>query len=181
MNARARLLLTAAAVLAAAAFSACNEDENCCDDLESYFERMDEIDNKTRSEFLRLDQDIAAVFPSTGTGGGLNESTRGIIAEAYGRGEQILDETVRDLEAISPPDEVAEAHFETVEGYTEFRQSFATLRSRVPNINNVEDLIAAIEGQADAGQRANAACDALQEIANSNNIDVTLDCGVEAQ
>jgi hypothetical protein len=178
MRALNRLSVIAATIFAAAAFAACTGNDDCCDDLQSYFERIDEIDNETRADFRELDQDIAVAFP---TGGGLNETTRGLITQAYGRGEQILDETVRDLEDISPPEEVAEAHLEAVEGYIEFRQSFAILRARVPNITSSEDLIAAIEGQADAGQRANTACDALQRIADDNGIEVTLDCGVEAQ
>jgi hypothetical protein len=181
MNMRTRVTLIAAAVLAAAGFAACNDSDDCCDDLESYFERLDEIDNERRADFQQLDQDIAAVFPPGATGGSLNESTRGLIAEAYGRGEQILDESVRNLEEISPPEAVAAAHSEAVEGFIDFRQSFSVLRSRVPNINSTEDLIAAIEGQADAGERANAACDNLQQIADSNSIEVTLDCGVEVQ
>ena len=179
MKLRAWLLLAFSALLAIVAFAACNNDKKCCDDLESYFERVDEIDNETRADFQDLDADIAAAFPSGAPS--LNESTRGAILEAYTRGEEILSNTVRDLEEITPPEEVAEAHAEAVEGYIEFRQSWSVLRSRVPNIESLEDFIDALEGQANAGERASDACDRLQQIADTNEIEVRLDCGVEVE
>lgn len=179
MIARPSVCLTLLAIMVVSAhfLAACTDDEQCCDDLESYFERVDEIDNETRADFQDLDEDIAAAFPSGAPS--LNESTRGAITEAYARGEEILTSAVSDLEEITPPEEVAEAHVEAVEGYIEFRQSWSVLRSRIPSIMNLEDFINALEGQANAGQRASDACDRLQEIADTNSIEVTLDCGAE--
>lgn len=177
MRFRALIVPILAGMLAVTSLGACTEDEKCCDDLESYFDRLDEIDNDTRDAFEDLDADIEAAFPAGAPS--LNESTRGAILEAYTRGEEILGDTVSDLEDITPPPEVTDAHNEAIEGYREFRQSWSVLRSRVPNIQTLEDFINALEGQANAGQRKNDACDALQQIADSNNIEVTLDCGVE--
>jgi hypothetical protein len=172
-----RLALVVAAICGVASLAACNSDEDCCDDLESYFERVDEIDNDTREDFRILNDDLTAAFPAGGAS--LNEGTRGSLTAAFARGEQSLADVVTELEEITPPPEVAEAHFETIEGYNEFRQSYAVMRARVPNIFSAADLVAALEGQADVGQRANEACDALQKIADDNAIEVTLDCGVE--
>jgi hypothetical protein len=180
MNVRPHALLIALTPLVAVALAACGGNDDCCDDIESYFERVDDIDNESRRRFEQLNNDITAAFPG-GDEASLNDQTRGTITAAFARGEQILSDVVNDLEDITPPEEVAEAHFEAVEGYNEFRQSYAILRSRLPNILTIEDLIAALEGQGDAGQRANAACDALQKIADDNSIEVTLDCGVETQ
>jgi hypothetical protein len=164
------------ALAAVPAVSACGGEEDCCDDLESYFERLDEIDDDTKSEFEDFNRDLDETFAGST---GLTEQSRADLVAAFERGAEILAGVVDDLEEIEPPAAVAEAHREAIAGYNEFRQSFSVLASRVPNIVTGADLVQAITGQADAGQRANDACDALQRIADDNQITVTLDCGIE--
>jgi hypothetical protein len=165
-----------AAVIAAAAFSACSGNDDCCADLESYLRRVDQIDNKLSADIDEMNRDLDNSIAGSSS---LTEDTRDEIAEAYGRGEEIVAGVVDDLQEIEPPPEAADEHAEAIAGFDEFRGAFATLRLRVPQIETTADLIAAITGQADAGERANAACDALQQLATANNIDVTLECGIE--
>ena len=163
-------------LVAALALSACSGSDDCCDDLESYLRRFDEIEDRSRAEFEELNRDLDN---SLANSTGLTASTRGEITNSFGRGEEILTDVIADLEKIDPPAEVADEHAELIAGYAEFRLSFATLRGRVPQIASTADLVAALAGQAEAGGRANAACDAMQELADANSIDVTFECGIE--
>jgi hypothetical protein len=123
--------------------SACSGDDTCCDDLESYLRRVDKIDNGLHDDIDELSRDLDnSIANSTG----LTEATRDEIAEAYGRGEEIMAGVVDDLEGIDPPPEARDEHAEAIAGFDDFRQSFAILRSRVPQITSDAHLFAALEG-----------------------------------
>jgi hypothetical protein len=167
-----------ACALAAAALAltivSCGGDDACCDDLESYFKRFDQIDNERRAAFQELDREIDETFAGQT---GLTGENRDELAAAYGRGEAILNGVVEDLQEMTPPPEAEALHEEAIDGFREFRQSFAILRVRVPNILTVQDAVEAFAGQSDPGGRAARACDALQKLADDSGIEVTLDCG----
>jgi hypothetical protein len=172
-----RLLVPVLAFAAiAGTLAACGGgDDDCCDDIESYFERIDEIDDKRRDDFVEFNRQIDVTFAGSS---GLTDENRPALIAAFTRGEEILQEIVVLLQDILPPAEVEELHEEMIEGHREFRQSFATFKTRIPNIQTDEDITNAVAGYATAGLRSRLACQELQKYADENDIDVTLDCGI---
>jgi hypothetical protein len=169
------LFSAACAVVALGALAACSGSNECCDDVESYMHRFDEIEDDVGEDFEQLDRDLDN---SIANSVGLTEETRVELTESFRRGEEILANAVKELEQIEAPAEIASEHLEAIDGYDDFRGSYAVLRAALPRIMSALDLVAAVTGQADAGGRMNRACAALQKRADADGIDVTFECGI---
>lgn len=138
-------------------------------ELEDYYEQLDELENAYREAGNEADAAFAALAASAPVSDAI-----AILDDVVAT----LDEFVAGLEDLDPPDEVAEAHAETVAGFTFVSEFFQDV------IDNADDYptqaeFAAVLNDADlmeASVSLDGACTGLQSIADANAIAVDLNC-----
>lgn len=134
--------------------------------LEEYFEKLEEIDNKSTEETDALGERLG------------NTEDVEEIKDAFAEFPAIIDEFLDDLEGLEPPDEAADAHDEAVEAGRAFQDEFDKLLDDLQDAESLDDLFGITENDAfnEADQAFTDACNELQSIADDNGIDVSLDC-----
>lgn len=167
-----------------AVMGACDGDGDAELTLEEYFQRIEELndDYDARAE-------AAGDFWEDLTGAESEEERIEVIR--YWLDVQVdLIEGFFDgmvaLTALNPPDEVEDEHAEKVDAT---RAAFDLFRDRIDELEELEgaEFLAGVselfEGEdlAEAEERGDEACFALQAIADENEIDIDLDCAAEPE
>lgn len=146
--------------------------------LEEYFKQMETIaqDLKQRSNELsdRYDQDV--------NNAASEEEALKLTVQFFEDGLAETRSALAKAEKLSPPSEAKAQHKEFLAAGQAIVDLFGGIIERARNAKSAEDIQALGDDlgnppYSDASDRADAACLALQEVADQNNIDVDLDCG----
>jgi hypothetical protein len=141
---------------------------------EEYFAELDEIAQTTDDAFCRWEQETSDGLASVTSNDEADEVFRPLLEDAGG----ITQTTLTQLEELSPPDEVGDAHTAFVDS---IRATLGEFQRLVDDYDKLgfEGVAAAIQGEELQGleQAQDEACADLQTIADDSGIDVDLDCG----
>jgi hypothetical protein len=162
------LLFVTALLFAVGAIAvACGGEEQLT--MEEYFPQLDALAESTNSQLDALDQKYPQAFQDP-------DETRAALEEA----NTILNDAFSQLDDMNPPDEVKQAHDEFRASVGERRATLQAISDQLVEVETPAELLQALEPQADeldaANARLEAACLALQGIADDNGIVVDLEC-----
>ena len=182
MRARLFLISFGAALLLAlgVAATACGGDGALS--LEEYFQRLDAIQNESDARFEALE----AEEPDIDDDDVLDEEEKEALRDSFAAFPTIFREAIDKADDLDPPAEAEEAHDELVaagealvESQSELQEDFLARLADIESTSELEELFSELfenaEAQA-ASERFTAACLALQDIANANDIAVDLEC-----
>lgn len=139
--------------------------------LDEYFQRVDELDEATDAQLEELQDAFPGAYEQPAP-------TRDFFNAAL----PIFTHFVDALDEIDPPSEVEDAHNEAVasgRAFTEALEDFADRLAGVETSSELEDLFSELDEDPEftaAEERFDAACFALQDIADANDIEIELDC-----
>jgi hypothetical protein len=163
----------AAALMGVAVFGgwACSDDSGEALSLEEYFQKLDEAENK-------FTESGDAVFEGTS-----EEPTPEELEEVLGEFTDVIGTFVSDLEALEPPEEAQEAHDAAVAAGSTASDAYDELVEAAGDAESAEALFNSPEGEAanTAVEAFSEVCVDLQEVADSNNIEVDLNCDDEGE
>jgi len=140
--------------------------------LEEYFQDLDAVENELRSGQASSTESFAGIDDSTPP-----DELIAAIEEA----KDVVDEFVAGLQGLDPPPEAAAAHEETIAGFQVVSGILSDAVDLVEGGGTAQDVATLLSSQeaADAETALNATCNALQQIATDNGINVDLSCGNE--
>jgi hypothetical protein len=184
MRVHALLLLASAVVVTSAA---CGDDddssgattqtstEETAVALSDYFMELDEI----FEEADRNTEQAQTIIASVPTGAPLQNRVAA-LDDFLSETERIFDRAVERLEELDAPPEVSEDHEEFLDAVHDASIIAAGLQDRLPEVASeadAEDLVTEFDEElAPVLASADDACFSLQEVADSNDIDVNLSC-----
>ncbi len=183
MNSRSLFLLPGALLLGLVALSAACGDGGEALSLEEYFQRLDAIQEDVDARFEEQGDDEDPFDPDAPLEERVDALTGGLQDS-----KAILEDAVEAVQGLDPPAEVEDAHDEFVAALLGFLPSFDDFRDRAADVeseSDLEELFSSLdEGSQEfqeAGERLDAACLAIQAIADQNNIAVDLNCEEEEE
>lgn len=137
--------------------------------LEEYFLRFEEIGDRTGGQVEALLEKFNVV-PET------EEERLEIFRDWFTESLQVQREFLDDLKDINPPAKVEDAHQELLDARGAFMDSFADLFGDLESTAEMEEVFLAPPDPdlVAADERNNEACSRLQEIADANEIDVSV-------
>jgi len=137
--------------------------------LEAYFGELDTLENAFRVASDQADADLAALDAT---------ATPGDVAAIFEDVVAAIDTLVAGLEGLDPPEEVAEAHAESVAGFQFVSTALSDAIANVGDYATVEEFFAIFDDPefVSADQSLDGVCRALQSIADGNGIVVDLGC-----
>jgi hypothetical protein len=161
------LSVTALLLAVGAIAAACGGEEQLT--LEEYFPQLDALAENTNAQLDALEAKYPQAFQDP-------DQTRDALEEA----NVILNDAFGQLDDMNPPDEVKESHDEFRESVEARRAVLQAISDQLVEVESPSELLQALEPQADeidaANARIEAACLALQGIADDNGIVVDLEC-----
>jgi hypothetical protein len=170
LSGRRLLTVTAIALTTVLVAGACGGDDEADLALVSYFASVRDSAAQFRASTANL-----PVASGTGT----LEDARAFFEGTNGA----LRERFEALQALAAPAEVDEAHGRLLESVSAFLDLNERIAGRVGELTDIAGLAAVaqdpelgIATQLAAGDRVTEACRELAEIADAENVDVTLDC-----
>lgn len=169
-----KLLLTAAiAALTAILAVACTGDSKTDTlTLEQYFGELERIGDDAQAAIDEVE------FPDVAANASFEES-RDALAQFFGASADIAGDAVDDIRGLDPPGEVEDEHDRYVDALESIPSISDDLQQRIHEAQS-EDEYAEIVGTDDpfeeVGDEITEACDALQQIAEDNSIEVDLQC-----
>ena len=163
----AALLLTLGAIGAA-----CGGDGALS--LEEYFREVEQL----RGDVVRQSDRLQDGFDQAVAVADSEEATVQAFRDFFTGASAIFAEFVADIDALEPPDAVADAHREAVEAFEDSRVAISDFGARLNQVESEAEIDGLFETFATepAFDRFEEACLALQEIADENTIAVDLDC-----
>lgn len=145
--------------------------------LEEYFQKLDANGEDIDQQFTALRDQFETTFAEEPT----EEETIQAARDFYSAYVSIVGDSVAQLEGIEPPGEAKAAHEEFVEAMRASGAVFEDISSRAAgseSLSELQDVFTELDSPESGAvfQRFVDACLALQGIADSNSIDVDLDC-----
>ena len=167
-----RRLLVLGTVALAFVATACSGGSDLT--LEQYFDKLHGL----QTSFEQKGKDLQAE---------LQTKVQGITTDAEGLplfkgfledSLTAVDGLVDDLEAIDPPGEVQSQHQDFITAGKAIRDAAADVIGRFDEFTSVDEVAQLFTTDlADIGQQGTDACNALQSVADDNDINVDLSCG----
>lgn len=145
--------------------------------LEEYFQEVEQLRGDVVRQSDRLqdgfDQAVAVADSADS-----EEATVQAFRDFFAGAAAIFAEFVADIDALEPPDAVADAHREAVEAFEDSQVAISNFSVRLTQVESQAELDGLLEtfSTEPAFDRFEEACLALQEIADENAIAVDLDC-----
>ncbi len=155
--------------------SACDGDGELS--LGEYMHRVEAFDRQSQERSTRLSDDLQEAFDPAPTVDQSIDAYRNFLDASA----TVLQDNIDDLEEIDPPAEAEHAHTEYVDSLVAMGVLFEDFVARfeeVQSASELEEALTELEGPqfTQAGDRIDAACLALQRLADEGNIDVDLGC-----
>ncbi len=170
----ALLLLPLAAIVACS-----GGDDREALTLEEYFPRLEMLFGEFESRSDAVGERFSAQLE--GGDGSLSQALElafKVLPQLLAETQPIIDNVVKDLEAIAPPAATAEAHAQLVAGYRELRTLLDDLADQLESGDaDAADAFAALTDDAsvtETGQRISRAITELEAVAEANGIAVDL-------
>lgn len=137
--------------------------------LEEYYSALDSAENEYRAGSDSVGEQLDA----------LDDSTASQAASLMAEGKAGIDDFVAALEDLAPPEEVAEAHAETVAGFQAASAWIGDHLDEFESATSVAEITALFSSPefTDISNSLDGTCDALQAIADENGVIVDLSCG----
>lgn len=140
--------------------------------LEEYFQQLETSFQSIQGRFDTLEEEFPQAFVEPAA----TRDALDAIAEVAGESRDALGE-------IDAPDETRQAHNEFLDStaaYQGFLEDVVGQLAGIDSMAEVQQVLADNESELDAARaRGGAACNALQDIADENDIVVDLGCGEE--
>ena len=168
-----KLLLIAATTLAAVIAAGCTDDSKTDTlTLEQYFAELERIGDDAEAAVDDIE------FPDVAADASFEES-RDALAQFFGASADIAEDAVDDIRGLNPPEDVEDEHDRYVGALENIPSISSDLEERIRDAET-EDEYAEIVGTDDpfeeVGDEITNACEALQQIAEDNEIEVDLQC-----
>lgn len=159
--------LVAAAVVVALIFGASNGGGGGGSDLASYFQSV----NTVETDMSTQDQALRAQYPDT-------FSKKQDTIDYLTASTQAWADNLDQLKAIDPPSAASAAHSSFIDATDGVRAAYDTLSTGMDSVNDDEAAIATFFGAVDNTPFDDyaTACQALQDLADTSNVTVTLHC-----
>ena len=169
---RATIFIAALALLPAA-LVACNSSGKLS--LEDYFAEVEKLDTAQTEQQDEIDSEYEDKLNPAEFTDQVTEDFVDYFEASRGAAQDFVDE----LKDLDPPDEAADAHDEAVDAFDACLEETGRIVDDIGDADSFEELGAVFEDQSvtDACDRTTATCEALQGIADENDIEVDLDCG----
>ncbi|HEU4527613.1 MAG TPA: hypothetical protein VFT80_06785 [Actinomycetota bacterium] len=172
MRAIARVLVVAAAVV----LVGCSGDDGSGGDTmtaEEYFAELESIGRSAQDDFARLEQRFTDAQQMATSEEEISVALQAFLQGVSARSRTALD----DVRALSPPEEVADAHAEFADAFGSSTEFFEGLTEDYERLG-AEGVMTSLQGEFETLERAqDEACTTLQTFADDEGIDVDLDCG----
>jgi hypothetical protein len=140
--------------------------------LNEYFQQLKALSDDTSVQFNAVFEKFPGVFQEPA-------DTRDALAEM----DALYDGVFAGFDALDPPDQVRQFQNDFRDGIAAQRQGFRDLASAIADVESASELEQVLEAklpELDAtSSQINAACLALQGIADDNGIVVDLECSEE--
>lgn len=176
MKPRLSGLLIAALPLALVVSASCGGGDGGLT-LEEYLQQFDALGEDFLSDVDRLVEDVRQVEEDAET----QEEKADLLRNFWVRISDRYEEVVDNIGGLEPPPEAREAHSEWLAVQREATDFVGGLNDRAQRATSLDE-IAELNSEFDApiatdlSERSDAACLALQAIADDNGIDVDLEC-----
>ena len=137
--------------------------------LEEYFQELDVAENDFRAAQDESGAAFAALDDTTPV-----EDVVDLLAEL----RDVVDEFVANLDDIDPPPEAEAAHNETMGGFQVVSESIGDAVDSIDSDTTADEIFAIFQEPevVEAETALDASCNALQTLADDNNIEVDLSC-----
>jgi|CXWL01.1.fsa_nt_gi hypothetical protein len=137
--------------------------------LDEYFEEVEALDADTSDRADEVGADVA------------DTEDLDKIKDAFDKLPDVFGDFVAGLEDINPPDEVEDAHKDAIDASNDFLDEYDKLLEDLQDAETLDEITSLVDSRAinKANDRLTAACKDLQEIADDNDIRVSLNCGEE--
>ena len=142
--------------------------------LEEYFQEVEQLRGDVVGQSERLQDGFDRAINLADS----EEATVQAFRDFFTDASAIFAEFVTDIDALEPPDAVADAHREAVEAFEDSQVAISNFSARLNQVESEAELDGLFEtfDSEPAFDRFEEACLALQEIADDNDIAVDLDC-----
>ncbi len=142
--------------------------------IEEYFQQLQALNDATDEHSEELEEAFDADFLAAGSEEGVLQAFENFFTGSL----PIFEDFIEGMEDLNPPAAVEDAHNQSVEGSVELLAVVQNVLAGLDDVDSTTDLEALFEeeGFFTAGERLDAVCFDLQEIADENEIDVDLDC-----
>lgn len=143
--------------------------------LQGYFDQLKKISEDTDQQFRALEDDLNASLANVQSDYEALPILKDSLSKVVAQGERL----VAGLEALDPPAEVESAHNEFLDAAKSVVNETAAILAEYDAFTSVAQINQRIlQGDlAQAGERADDACAAVQKVADDNDINVDLSCG----
>jgi hypothetical protein len=140
---------------------------------EAYFAEMESISQNADDELASWEDSTRDAFANVTSAQEATEAFRPLLEDA----REIVQTTLDEIEALSPPDEVADEHTAFVDSIRALLNEFQRLLDDYDTLG-FEGVVAAIQGQElqSLERASDEACADLQNAADDSGVDVDLNC-----
>ncbi len=170
-----RIVLFAASIaLLTTALAACGGGGGALS-LEDYFAQLEELNDARSEKQDGIETDYEDKLNPTEFSDEVIDDFVSFFEESRENQQDFVDE----MNDLDPPDEAAEAHGDAIAAFADCLEETGKLADDISDAESFEDLTALFSSEDvnEACGGTTAACEDLQEIADENDIDATLDCG----
>ena len=168
-----RLVRYAAAAVLLALMAACNGgDGGDSLTIEQYFAELERIGNDAQARIDEID------LPELDADASFEES-RDALADFFAASTEVSGDAIGEVQNLEPPAEVEDEHDRYVESLGEIPEISSDLEQRIRDAETEEEYEEVVGNEnplGAVGDEVTAACDALQQIADDNEIEVDLGC-----
>ena len=141
--------------------------------LEEYFTKMDDL----QSSFEQMSEDSQAQVQAALQDVTSNDEALVVFKEYLEENLAAIDEQLGRFEDLTPPGEAESEHEDLLEAGDAIRDALADVIGRYDEFDSVDEVAQSFDTNlGDAEQQGTDACNALQAVAEDNDIDVDLGC-----
>jgi hypothetical protein len=135
--------------------------------LEEYFEELQALDQEFNEQADAAFEDVS------------DDPEPSEIESALGELSGIISDFVGGIEDLSPPEEAQEAHDAAIEAGNATADAYDALADAAGDADSVDDLFTSEAGQdaQEALDQFTTACLDLQQVADDNSVEASLNCG----
>jgi hypothetical protein len=146
---------------------ACSDDDGSELSLEEYFQELQALDEE-------FNEQADAAFEGVG-----DEPEMSEVEAALGELSGLISDFAGGIEDLSPPEEAQEAHDAAVEAGNATADAYDSLADAAGDAESIDELFTGEAGQAaqEALDQFTTACLDLQQIADENSVEASLNCG----
>jgi hypothetical protein len=153
--------------------AACGGSSSDAMSLDEYFDELEQLDQSFSDRQDELDEEYADDLDVEE----FSEEARGSFASYFDETRAAAGDFAEELDGLEPPSDVEDAHNTAVEQFNTCLDETEDVSGQIDEAESFEDISAILTESTSSCEDTTASCEALQQVADENDIDVSLTCG----